>query len=159
MNSLPVDKATEKGKQPKHITWVVTDAGCYNCTSHTLNHGYPRLRRNYKWVSIIRYLYSLKHGPIPGRMVVRHKCDNPLCINIDHLELGTRQDNIHDRVIRGRSKGSKGSKNGNVSLTEAQVIEILTKPGSISFWANKFGVNKTTIGSIKNRKTWKHLSV
>lgn len=49
-----------------------------------------------------RVAYQLVKGPIPQGMVVRHKCDMPPCVNPAHLEIGTRADNVQDRVSRGR---------------------------------------------------------
>lgn len=48
-----------------------------------------------------RYVYKEKHGPIPEGLQVLHKCDNPRCINLDHLFLGTQLDNVQ------RSRSSK----------------------------------------------------
>lgn len=53
---------------------------------------------------------------------MRHKCDNRLCCNPAHLELGTTGDNNRDAMIRGRN--AKGQKNGRAKLTVEQVLEI-----------------------------------
>ena len=55
------------------------------------------------------------HGPIPNNMHICHKCDNRECVNVDHLFLGTRQDNIQDCVNKGRFaiKSQEGDKNPN----------------------------------------------
>lgn len=51
-----------------------------------------------------RYEWMTKVGPIPGGLLVLHKCDNPPCINTDHLFLGTHGDNARDRSAKGRSR-------------------------------------------------------
>jgi hypothetical protein len=53
------------------------------------------------------------NGPIEEGLVVRHTCDNPECVNIDHLLLGTQQQNITDCVVRGRRAKQDGSNNSN----------------------------------------------
>ncbi|WP_416053644.1 HNH endonuclease signature motif containing protein, partial [Escherichia coli] len=50
---------------------------------------------------MIRLIWELRNGPIDEGLVVRHKCDNRKCCNPEHLELGTRADNMNDRFIRG----------------------------------------------------------
>lgn len=54
-----------------------------------------------------RLAWERANGPIPGGLVVRHKCDNPPCVNPDHLEVGTQYDNIHDMIARGRAAWQK----------------------------------------------------
>lgn len=54
-----------------------------------------------------RIAFSLVHGPIPFGMVVMHTCDNPRCVNVDHLKLGTQAENVADMVNKGRQKRSK----------------------------------------------------
>ena len=49
-----------------------------------------------------RVAWEIARGPIPEGHVVRHRCDNPPCVNPDHLELGTQADNVQDMVDRGR---------------------------------------------------------
>lgn len=60
--------------------------------------------------------------------VVRHRCDNPRCINPQHLEAGTQLDNVHDCISRGRLGDCRnfGTSNGRTVLTEEQVVEIRT---------------------------------
>ncbi|PHS59692.1 MAG: HNH endonuclease [Alteromonas sp.] len=95
--------------------------------------------------------------------VVRHRCDNPPCINPDHLELGTVADNNRDMADRGRS--TRGSASGNSKLTSEQVAEIRSRyvarcriNGGPAL-AREFGVGQQTISRIVNKKRWTHLGV
>lgn len=81
--------------------WIWT--GCVN------SDGYPKLSRKRvdgTYSSNIkghRYVYQCVKGEIPEGFVIRHKCDNPLCLNPDHLEVGTPTDNARDRQLRRRT--------------------------------------------------------
>jgi hypothetical protein len=61
---------------------------------------------------------------VPRGKVVRHTCDNPVCVNPQHLELGTQLDNVRDRVERGREGDRSGIKNGRAKVTPDVVREI-----------------------------------
>lgn len=54
-------------------------------------------------VNAHRWVWEQTNGPVPDGLMVRHKCDNPPCVNIEHLELGTALDNTRDRDERGRN--------------------------------------------------------
>ena len=64
--------------------------------------GYGRRHHNGKFWLVHRLEWTLANGDIPEGMCVLHKCDNPPCINLDHLFLGTNVDNIADKVAKGR---------------------------------------------------------
>ncbi len=57
-----------------------------------------------------RASFRLHKGDIPAGLLVRHKCDNPACVNPDHLELGTHQDNMTDRALRSPGRAASGIK-------------------------------------------------
>ena len=101
--------------------------------------------------------YEAYNGLIPKGQVVRHTCDNSLCINPDHLILGTQADNVADREARGRRKGINGELIGTSRLTAAQVLEIRASDLSYAQLAEKYGVDKSTIYCVKTGKSWKHL--
>jgi DNA-binding XRE family transcriptional regulator len=92
-------------------------------------------------------------------MMVLHHCDNRLCINVDHLYLGTHHDNMRDRDSRGRQ--ARGERNGMAHLTEQQVVEIrrLYDGGGVTqlSLAPLFNVTRRTINSIVRRETWRYL--
>lgn len=90
---------------------------CWRWSGSHRPNGYARYCGNGKWRSVTRYLQN----PMPGQ-VVRHTCDNPWCCNPKHLICGSVQDNVRDRVERGRC--ASGERNGNAKLIATQVDEI-----------------------------------
>lgn len=136
----------------KEIEYVINDNGCHICTSHSKNpKGYPQIQRYKKpWV-ISRYLYTQKYGEIPERMVVRHKCDNPSCINIEHLELGSQQENMNDMVERGRSLKGINYKGGK-DIPNLKILR-LQKGLLQKELAEQIGVDPSFISLVENGKS------
>ena len=102
-----------------------------------------------------RVAWEEVNGPIPQGMLVCHKCDNPSCVNPNHLFIGTHKDNHQDKVNKGRS--SKGTKNGRNKLTEAEARYIKTSNKSCLDLARKFAVSDTAIRYIKTNRNWSWL--
>jgi hypothetical protein len=111
-----------------------------------------------------RISWMLAHGKIPGGMDICHTCDNPSCVNPDHLFLGTRSENILDSVAKGRwhNPDNSGSKNGQSKLNEEQVAEIRASFVRINgvtsnalALAEKFRVSRATIWDIIAGRRWK----
>ena len=160
METINLGKFTEKGKE---VILEKQENGCIICISHSKdNCSYTRIKYNNKMDRLYRVLYEKEYGTIPKGMVIRHKCDNPSCVNIQHLEVGTQKDNVKDMVQRGRAKygceemKSYGEKNGAHKLTQEEVKEIyLDKTLSTYRLAEKFNVSRAAISYIKNKNTWK----
>ncbi len=135
--------------------------GCWEWTAYK-NRGYGRInaeRPPNKKIRAHRLAYELFVGPIPKGMDVLHKCDNPSCVNPNHLFLGTHADNMTDRNLKGRQ--AFGERHGRAKLTLRQVKEIrrLYKPRSCEFGSGalseRYGVSHTTILDIVKREKWK----
>lgn len=147
---LPVAKRL--AKKSKRV------GACIEWQGHRNKNGYGSICINRRTVSTHRAAYEDTHGPIPDELVVRHKCDNPPCIRVDHLELGTHADNSRDKVVRGRS--TFGSRNGSARLTEGQVCLIYEghlAGRSRASLALEFGCGKSTISRIIKRDSWQRL--
>jgi hypothetical protein len=71
-------------------------------------HGYGRVNVDGARLRAHRWIWSLINGEIPPGMVIRHLCDNPICVHPDHLLLGTQADNMRDMHERGRFVGCTG---------------------------------------------------
>jgi len=98
--------------------------------------------------------------PVPKGLHVCHHCDNPACVNPNHLFLGTNQDNVNDKVSKGRQP--RGSKSQVSKLSDDDVMEI-RKLGSLgkshTSIAKKFNVQRSNITLILHGKRWTHLPV
>ena len=81
---------------------VVKADGCWEWTAYRDPLGYGRLNVDGVPVLAHRLAYELEHGAIPDGMCILHRCDNPPCVNPDHLWLGTQADNSLDMASKGR---------------------------------------------------------
>ena len=106
-----------------------------------------------------RVVLLLEGSDVPSGMLVCHHCDNPSCVNPDHLFIGTQSDNIRDMYRKGRNNnvGLKGEMNGSSKLTDAEVLAIREEPGKVRDIAKKYGVSKSLISVIKRREGWSHI--
>jgi hypothetical protein len=121
---------------------------------------YGHFKIDNKTISARIVSYKMTKGEIPEGLLVCHTCDNPPCVNPNHLFLGTNDDNMKDMAKKGRSSDNRGSKNPKAKLTEQDAIQIrkLHKQGMTGAELGRnFGVVKETIYDIINGKRWKHL--
>ena len=100
------------------------EAGCWLWTGSTIKGGYGTIKVNGVVMLAHRVSWILAGRELPGSLWVLHDCDTPPCVNPDHLFLGTHQDNVDDKVQKGRSHRPTGEKNPSAKLTRKQVEEI-----------------------------------
>lgn len=102
-----------------------------------------------------RIAWELFNGQIPDRMEVCHHCDNPPCVNPDHLFLGPHSANMLDRNRKGRH--AHGERQGSSRLLDADIIAIRQSTDTLVALSTRYKVSFQTISDIKNRKLWKHI--
>lgn len=132
---------------------------CHEWTASFGNSGYGQFYFNYQKFSAHRKAYELYCGPIPNGMFVLHRCDNKKCVNPDHLFIGTHDQNMKDKVSKGRQ--GKGEDIVQSVLSEPQVAEIkrLLRGKTVhNKIAKEFGVSRATISMISNGTNWRHVA-
>jgi len=105
-----------------------------------------------------RLSWVLWNGPISNGLSVLHKCDNPACVNPEHLFLGTKGDNAKDRDRKGRV--AHGEKHCKAKFTEKQIKQIrqLRQQGvKVTKIAKLFNVSDGHISHIVNKDIWKRV--
>ncbi len=157
------------------------DTGCWDWQASKTKDGYGQLFHTYynilkketrKCSAAHRYSWRLHMGPIPPELEVGHRCDNPGCVNPDHLWLATHEENIRDSVQKGRWMGA-GNQRGapgrsraprpNIWMRalqphEVREIRILKKHGyTYREIAKKYPVGKTAISNIHLGLTYKDI--
>lgn len=162
--------------EPNSGCWIWTGA----ISSGSLGYGSLRIGRN--TTRAHRAAYEAFRGSIPSGMFVCHKCDVSLCINPDHLFLGTPADNNKDRREKGRdhwirrrdvaermlaiARAAKkqapvGGMTNSAKLTEDDVrrIRMLAKNGvrqrALAF---QFGISQSTVSALISKQTWGHIN-
>lgn len=129
--------------------------GCWIWRRRTSPLGYGKLNFNTKTVIAPRAAFEAWSGEIPSGMQVCHRCDNPQCVNPEHLFLGTCADNNRDCVTKGRQ--ARGERAGSAKLSESQVREILLSQDATKTLARRFNLAPATIRSIRDGRTWRHI--
>ncbi len=129
---------------PCHIWQGVLDAWGY---------GRSPMRDRMRRPRAHRLAWTVVNGPIPGDLRVLHHCDQPACVNVEHLFLGTDADNMADMVAKGRQ--AKRARNGNARLTEADIAAIRAATGvAYPELAARFGVSRSHISDIRCGRAW-----
>jgi hypothetical protein len=145
---------------------VDADTGCWVWTASFTRGGYGQFGFGGITRRAHRVSWVLHRGPIPDGLWVLHKCDNPPCVNPDHLFLGTCSDNSRDCVAKGRHKpfrttGHKGEGNPNARLNEGVVRDIRSRVASgekVSSVVSSLGTPEGTVRHVVRRTSWKHVA-
>lgn len=151
-----------------HITyqekfWLFVDKtdSCWIWTGPIGWGGYGVFRRHGKTEFAHRISYFVANREYPDNLIVCHKCDNPICVNPNHLFVGTHADNVHDMMRKGRSNQARGESSGKAKLSRHDVFDIrrrFKKDGKTAVeLASEYGVNKENIYRIAYRQSWKWL--
>lgn len=107
--------------------------------------GYGSSTYNGKFISLHRKVYLINKGPTPEGLVVMHICDNPRCINPEHLKLGTQLENMADKFNKGRHV-SRGP-----SVSDEVLEDILNSKETQTQLAQRYGLHQSTISKMKSR--------
>lgn len=169
--------------------WVMKTETCWLWVAKATQRGYgtlitgSRTNGTRKSIRAHRFSWEIHNGPIPEGLFVCHTCDNRLCVNPDHLFLGTHDDNMADMRAKGRStKGTtrgplfkirgdkhyshrhpeivrRGEQITNSKLTAEDVIAIRRAGNSVSQaeQGRRYGVSQGLVGMILRRRIWIHV--
>jgi hypothetical protein len=125
-----------------------TEGECWLWLGGVSDRGYGRLRLGDKTYSATRVAYYLDTGEDPGRLHICHTCDNPQCVNPNHLWAGDAVDNQMDCNEKGRRK---------TKITKREAKEILLSKESYRAIGEKYKVSKGLVSHIKAGRVWKVL--
>lgn len=141
----------------RFLKFVVKDltTGCWWWIGCKSPKGYGRFQwHTNQSMQATHVAFILFIGPIPSGCDILHTCDNPSCVNPEHLFPGTNIDNVADRQTKSRT--AKGEKKPNAIIKESFIPLILKDPRTLREIAKTYGVTYTTILRIKNGTNWKH---
>lgn len=128
--------------------------GCWEWTANKTHGGYGKFWLCGKHVLAHRFSYELFKDSIPEGKVICHSCDNPWCVNPDHLWLGTQSENIEDSVVKNRFD--------SVVKISSVIVKTMKKKRNCGAKyreiAEEYGIGLTTVYEAVNCKTWKHVS-
>ncbi len=156
----PLDDSMIRRKLPNVSLDTVADCvtvdarGCWNWAGTKNANGYGVVQSGGRQMQAHRWHYTEVNGPLSARQYVCHKCDNPACINLDHLYVGTPEDNMRDMVMRDRCAHAR------LAASDARaVIKLIASGFGVASIAAIFGVSEAAIYNIKAGRTWRCLQL
>lgn len=161
----------------RFLSKVDKRSGCWVWTGRITEQGYGQFAVKSKPRAAHRVSFELFNGPIPEGKIVRHRCDNPICVNPKHLFLGTVVDNARDRVLRKRDnppsgdrhwtrqhpewivRGKRGpvKRRGRLNVRKAEQVKMMFNAGKYtkSDLARRFRVSIGTISGVVTGRVWR----
>ncbi len=131
---------------------------CWEWIGSKATSGYGHIRIDGRLRSAHRVAYEMVNGPIPDGMVVMHSCDNPSCVNPQHLSLGTKKVNSDDKFAKGRARFVSGTDHSLSKLTPDLIEEarrLRSEGESYTAIGWRFGLHRSTIARALKGRTWR----
>ena len=155
-------------KERFDMKWDADENGCWNWRFRMARCKEPRagtFSLNGHVMIAYRASYIIHVGPIPEGVLICHSCDNGLCVNPEHLWIGTVGDNNRDAIAKGRRLNTlqKGESHTFSKLTQEKVRYFRAemkdaKWGTLSRLSRELDVDKSTLQDVLRGRTWKHVS-
>lgn len=144
------------------VEWTASKDGCGYGTFRVGSKIYRSHRLAFKW---------LGGNAVPEHGEIMHTCDNPACVNPEHLVHGSHTENMHDMISKGRDRKAsgdrhyyrnnpclvRGERHNRHILTAEQVLEIRASDETHKAAAARFGVSESCIYHVRARHNWKHI--
>lgn len=143
----PLERLLDKIVKAENGCWIWTAA------KNPAGYGVMVYKKNLRLATRISWMEHV--GEIPEGMNVCHRCDDPACINPEHLFLGTQRENMHDMIGKGRQYHPSGEDTHNCRLSWDKVRHIRSSGLPGTELARLYGVKKNTIYSVLKNRTWK----
>jgi len=143
-----------------HDCYIVNENGCWiwqKSTKRTGDGVRGQFWLNRKNLFAHRAAWLLFWGPIPDGLLICHECDVGICVNPDHLFLGTHKDNTKDMIQKGRANPRRGEECHYAKLTANDVIAIRRSKETGVALSKLYGVGEMEISRIKRNLRWRHI--
>jgi hypothetical protein len=129
------------------------NSGCWLWDGACFVTGYGKFKKGGIDGYAHRFSYELHFGQIKNGLHVLHTCDNPSCVNPEHLFLGTQADNNWDSMKKGRR--ARGERLGKLTEDDVRYIRRSTESGGKL--AVRFGICRSNVGAIRRSESWAHI--
>jgi hypothetical protein len=130
-------------------------SGCWLWTGAVNKNGYASFWDGKHAATASHFAFRVVGGnEFPEGLFVLHRCDNPICVNPNHLYAGTHKQNMVDKKTRKRARGAKGERNHKAKLSVQQVLEIRGSTEGVCELSRRYGINRNQISAIKRGESW-----